>query len=219
MKEPALQHKCEWREILPDIPPCSFVPLAACLSVWFVVYLCVFSEAALLRSPSFRWKPNAWIDSWRKHCVRVCLLAQWLNKQENSITARHTARNSQATQASKGGNPSESLGLIVQTQVLGCGAADYRRVHFLIIWMVTLLTLVTFLQLVNPRVNVWPPLENWPTLFANVPLKPAKASTGMEKQPLLHGYTYPCFSPTWVLSKTFPRLSDHSSVPSPATCD
>lgn len=122
VKEPAVQHKCEWREILPDIPPSSFVLLAACLSVWFFVYLCVFSEAALLRSPSFRWKPTAWIVSWRKHCVRGCLLAQWLNKQENWITDRHTRpnANSQATQASKGGNRSESSSLIIQTQVLVC---------------------------------------------------------------------------------------------------
>lgn len=59
--------------------------------------------------------------------------ARWLNKQENWITARHTRpnANSQATQASKGGNWSASSGLIVQIQAFG--AADYRRVYFLII--------------------------------------------------------------------------------------
>lgn len=81
--------------------------------------------------------------------------------------------------------------------------------------MVTLLTLVTFLQVVIPL--VWPPVEKWPALFANVALNQqclhSDEETALTFRPCCTATHSPIF-PKWVLSKTFTCLSDHSSVPS-----
>lgn len=89
---------------------CASCSMFVCLV--FPLFVCVFSEAALLRSPGFRRKQTTWIVSSRKHCDRVCLLTRrmtgpsgWTNKK---IGLRlHTYGPTQTTQASKGGNRSQ----------------------------------------------------------------------------------------------------------------
>lgn len=209
---------------------CASCSMFVCLV--FRLFVCVF-WSCIVEVSQLPLKTNC-VNSLMAQTLRSGLFTSPVAEQTRKLNygQTHTAQRKLSRYTSQRGRKQERIVRFNYSNsgVSVCGAADYRRVNSLIIWMLALLTLVTFLQLVIPRVNVWPPLENCPALFANVPVKTQRKPpwgwrNSPDVPPLLHSYTFPCFFfPNMSAVKNFPSSvrSLFRTLPSniaSATCD